>query len=74
MTIEEIETEANRIRAGPLMVLCRTREGKERVLTIGECIESRSQFVHVVVDELDKFLGRELGGDSEPVYRRKPSE
>lgn len=74
MTIEEIETEANRIRAGPLQVFCVTREGKRRVMTVRECKESGSRFVHVVDDALDALLGRELGGDNEPVERQKPPE
>ena len=71
MTAEEIEEKANEIRDGPLLVFCVTPAGKRRVMTVRECKESGSQFVHIVADELDALLGRELGGDDGPIECQK---
>ena len=65
MSILELENRVAEIRGRPLQLVCVTRKGKRRVMTIRECAESKSKFLHVVVDDLDKLLGAELGGDTE---------
>ena len=44
------------------MVLCRTASGRERVMTIRECVDTRSTYIRVAADELDALLAAELGG------------
>ena len=65
MSILELENRVAEIQAKPLQLVCVTRKGERRIMTIRECAESKSRFVHVVVDDLDRLLGAELGGDAE---------
>lgn len=65
MGINELERMVSQIRAKPLQLVCVTRKGERRVMSIRECRETEARFLHVVVDELDKLLGAELGGDAE---------
>lgn len=65
MDISEIEAKIKEIRDGSLKLLCLMPSGKTRTLTVRECIEAKAKYVHVVVDQLDELLGRELGGDAE---------
>ena len=65
MGIDELETKIQAIRDKPLLLLCQMPSGKMRSLTIRECWESGSRFIHVDCTELDELLGRELGGDAE---------
>ena len=65
MTILEIENKVAEIRARPLQMICLTRKGERRIMTLSECVESESKYLHIVADELDALLGRELGGDGE---------
>lgn len=55
------------LRSRPLLVVCRTPTGKERVMTVEECRRTGSIFLHVAADDLDALLGAELGGDRSPV-------
>ena len=32
-------------------------------MSVRECVETGGRFLHVAADDLDKLLGRELGGD-----------
>lgn len=66
MGIDELEQRIAEIRAKPLLLICQMPSGKHS-LTIRECWESRSRFVHVNCDEIDKVLGASLGGDNERV-------
>lgn len=61
MTIAELEGQIALLRSRPLALLCRTPKGKERVMTVRECMGTGSVFVHVVADELDALLAAELG-------------
>lgn len=61
MTIAELEQQIAALRSRPLALLCRTPKGKERVMTVMECVDTGSVFVHVVADELDALLAAELG-------------
>lgn len=60
MTTVELEASIARLREQPLTVLCVTTTGKARIMTIKECVETGSEFVHVVCNELDKLLETEL--------------
>lgn len=61
MTIKELESRINQLRALPSVLLCKTPKGAER-----ECMESGSTFIHVVtgndLDDLDALLSYELKG------------
>lgn len=74
MTVEEIEKKAAEIRAGPLQLLCKTPSGKMCIMTICQCVQSKSRFVYVVDDALDALLASTLGGDDEPIQRQKRPE
>lgn len=57
MCIDELERQISELRARPLLLVCRTPAGKEKAMSVRECIETGSCFLHVVADNLD-----ELGG------------
>ena len=59
---EELEQQVMEIRRRPLMMICRTPNGKERPMTVRECATTGSTYIHVAADELDELLARELGG------------
>ena len=61
MTVKELEEQIQQLRTGPLLLICRTPAGKEQAMSVRECIETGSRFLHVAVDELDKLLEQELG-------------
>lgn len=65
MSILELENRVAEIRAKPLQLVCVTRKGEKRVMSIRECRETEARFLHVAADDLDKLLGAELGGDAE---------
>lgn len=63
MTLKELERKIEVLRSEPLVLLCRTPAGKEQVMTMQRCKETGSTFIHVVLDDLDVLLERELGGE-----------
>ena len=67
MEIDEIERAVQVIRARPLQMLCLTKKGERRVMTVRQCVESKAKYLHIVADELDAFLGKALGGDNEQI-------
>lgn len=64
MTLKELETRIEKIRGRPLILLCQTPEGLEKKMTVAECINTGSSFIHVVagnsLDDLDNLLAHEL--------------
>lgn len=66
MTIKELERKIAQLRARPLVLLCRTPEGTERKMSVQECMETGSTFIHVIMgtdlDDLDALLVYELKG------------
>ena len=66
MTLKELEREINKIRGRSLVVLARTPDGQEREMSVQECAETGSTFIHVVsgnsLDDLDTLLAYELRG------------
>lgn len=65
MTRGELERRIDTLKARPLVLLCRTPSGRERVMSVQQCIETGSVFIHVVRDDLDELLARELGTPGE---------
>lgn len=62
MSVEELEKQIEKLRTGLLLLICRTPAGKEKTMSLRECMETGSRFLHVADDELDELLERELGG------------
>lgn len=60
MTAAELEAQIAQLRARPLLLLCRTPAGREKIMDIAECVETGSAFLHVVCDDLDALLENEL--------------
>ena len=61
VSIEELELRVMEIRRRPLMMICRTPNGKERPMTVRECATTGSTYIHVAADDLDALLAGELG-------------
>ena len=60
--IDELERQISEVRARPLLLVCRTPAGKEKTMSVRDCMETGSCFLHVAADELDTILEQELGG------------
>ena len=67
MEIDEIERAVQVIRTRPLQMICLTKKGERRIMTVRQCVESKAKYLHIVADELDALLGVELGGDNERI-------
>ena len=65
MTVEELEKQVEKLRTGPLLLVCRTPAGKEKAMSIRECMETGSRFLHVAADELDNLLEHMSGKSSQ---------
>ncbi len=64
MTIAELEQRIAELRSRPLLLVCRDRKGREKVMTLAECRRTGSFFLHIAADSLDALLSAELGGES----------
>ena len=64
MTVEELENHVEKLRTGPLLLVCRTPDGKEKAMSVRECMETGSRVLHVAADELDNLLEQEPGGST----------
>lgn len=65
MTAEKLEKSIAELRSRPLLLLCRTRRGNEKIMTLEECRRTGSSYIHVVTDDLDQLLESELGRGGE---------
>ncbi len=63
MTTGELEQRVAELRSHPLLLICRTPKGKEKVMTVAECRRTGSRYVHIAADDLDALLAAELGGN-----------
>lgn len=61
MTLEELEKAIAELRSRPLLLVCRDRKGREKVMTLAECRRTGSVFLHIAADDLDALLAAELG-------------
>lgn len=61
MEIAELEKAIAEMRSRPLLLVCRDRKGREKVMTLAECRRTGSVFLHIAADDLDKLLAAELG-------------
>ena len=63
MTIAELERRIAELRSHPLLLVCRDRKGRQKVMTLEECRRTGSVYIHVAADDLDALLAAELGGE-----------
>ena len=66
MTVKGMDGKIEDLRARPLVLLCRTQDGREQEMTVQKCIETQSTFIHVsgkTMDDLDALLAYELNGE-----------
>lgn len=61
MTVVELEQQIAALREAPLLLMCRTPSGRTQRMSVGECVETGSAFIHIAADELDKLLEQTLG-------------
>lgn len=62
MTIPEIEEAVEDLRASPLVLVCRTPQGRVKAMSLQKRVETGSSFLYVAVDELDALLDRTING------------
>lgn len=60
MTEAELLARVAATRREPLRVCCRTPDGQLIEATIAECVAQHCKYFHIVADELDTLLEREL--------------
>ena len=53
MTICEIERQVKILRERPLRIVCQTPKGQVRSMSVRECVETGSSFLHIAADDLD---------------------
>lgn len=61
MSNEELTRHIAELRLQPLRLLCRTPKGREKIMTVGECVASGAAYIRIVADDLDELLTAELG-------------
>lgn len=64
MSVKELERRITELRSRPLVLLCRTPKGKEKPMSVKECVATGSVYIRITADELDELLSAELGGRS----------
>ena len=64
MTVEEMEQRIMELRSRPLLLVCRDRKGRQKIMSPEECRRTGSIFLHIASDDLDALLSAELGGDN----------
>ena len=60
MTLTELEKQIEQIREQPIIIVCLTPDGKQKAMSLRACIESKSAFLYIARDGLDKLLEDEL--------------
>lgn len=60
MELEELLAQVEAIRRAPLRVCCRTPAGDLVVTTVEDCAHLGYRYCHIVADDLDALLDREL--------------
>lgn len=62
MDFLELEQRISELRTRPLLLRCRLPNGREAVLTVADALKTGATYIHIVADDLDELLTRELGG------------
>ena len=60
MELDKLLAQVEAIRRAPLQVCCRTTAGKLVVTTVEDCARQGYRYYHIVADDLDDLLDREL--------------
>ena len=60
MNTEELLAKVENIRREPLQVCCRTPAGELVVTTVEDCARQGCRYFHIVADDLDALLDKEL--------------
>lgn len=60
VTIDKLEQQVAELRSRPLMVLCKTPDGKEKVMCLEERHRTGSRYIHVAANDLDQLLSAAL--------------
>lgn len=60
MELDKLLAQVETIRRAPLRVCCRTPAGELIVATVEDCARQGYRYYHIVADDLDALLDREL--------------
>ena len=60
MELDKLLAQVEAIRRAPLRVCCRTPTGELVVTTVEDCAHQGYRYYHIVADDLDALLDREL--------------
>nr|WP_325186470.1 hypothetical protein [uncultured Oscillibacter sp.] len=60
MDFPELEQRISELRTRPLLLRCRTPNGREAVLTVADAVKIGAVYIHIVADDLDELLAAEL--------------
>ena len=71
MSNMELERCIKELRSRPLLLLCRTPQGREQVMTVAECVASGAVYIRLVCDDLDQLLAAELGERKDPILQKR---
>ena len=61
MELHEIERDIEALKSSPLVLVCRTPQGRVKAMSLQKCVETGS-FLYVAVDELDALLDQAING------------
>ena len=62
MELHEIERDIEALKSSPLVLVCRTPQGRVKAMSLQKCVETGSSFLYVAVDELDALLDHKRNG------------
>ena len=62
MELHEIERDIEALKPSPLVLVCRTPQGRVKAMSLQKCVETGSSFLYVAVDELDALLDQAING------------
>ena len=60
MELEELLAQVEKARRAPLQVCCRTPAGELITTTVEDCARQGCRYFHIVSDDLDALLDKEL--------------
>ena len=60
MELDKLLTQVEKARRAPLQVCCRTPAGELIVTSVEDCARQECRYFHIVADDLDTLLDREL--------------
>ncbi len=60
MELDKLLTQVEKARRAPLQVCCRAPAGELVVTTVEDCARQGCRYFHIVADDLDALLDKEL--------------